>query len=122
MQRETELQNQIRVAVSKGLQRLWRNNVGVAHYRYRGKHRKVRFGLCEGSSDLIGYKSMTVQPWMVGQKLAVFVALEVKTPLGQPTTAQTRFLDHVLEAGGIAGLVRSVEDAELLLQIKLGGE
>lgn len=136
MQRETKIQTDIRTAVSQGPQRLWRNNVGEALYPKTAKAKRivanllrlgemvrVKYGLRVDSSDLIGYRSVTIEPHMVGQKVAIFVAMEVKTFTGQPTPGQRKFLDHVIEAGGIAGVVRSVEDAEQMLaltEVELG--
>jgi hypothetical protein len=50
--REQELQNQIRLAISKSTVKMFRNNVGSIE----GKDgRRITFGLCVGSSDLIGF-------------------------------------------------------------------
>lgn len=68
-------------------------------------------GLCVGSSDIIGFRSVEITAEMVGQRIAVFVALEVKAAKGRATEAQARFLGNVREAGGIAAIVRSKEDA-----------
>jgi hypothetical protein len=106
---ETTLLRRIMVAVSKRGARVFRNNVGVALHP-RGF--RVVYGLCPGSSDLIGWYSRTIQPEDVGQLVAVFVALEVKSPRGRVTQVQQTFLDAVHNAGGIARVVRSVEDAE----------
>ena len=48
---------------------------------------------------------------MVGQKVAVFVALEVKTTKGRATEEQKNFIAVVKGAGGKAEIVRSVTDA-----------
>ena len=109
---EQQTQQQIRLALSKGPTRLWRNNVGVLRDQ---QGRPVRFGLCEGSADLIGYHTVTVTPDMVGQRLAVFTAVEVKAPAGRPTPQQSAFLEHVRQAGGRAGIARSIEDAERIV-------
>jgi hypothetical protein len=109
---EQAIQQRIRLAVSRGATRLWRNNTG----RLRDERGQlVTFGLCPGSADLIGYRSVTVTPDMVGQRLAVFAAVEVKGERGRPTQEQTAFLEHVAAAGGLAGIARSVEDAERIL-------
>ncbi len=108
MSSEIELQNQIRIAISKPTVKMFRNNVGSVE----GKDgRRITFGLCVGSSDLIGFKSVTITPDMVGQKIAVFTALEVKTPTGKVSPAQTKFVDMVNNHGGIGAIVRSVDDA-----------
>lgn len=109
---EQAIQQRIRLACSRGPVRLWRNNTGAMRDE-RGQ--LVRFGLCPGSADLIGYRSITVTPEMVGQRLAVFTAVEVKTPTGRPTPEQTAFLAHVTAAGGLAGIARSEEEAEAIL-------
>jgi hypothetical protein len=71
----------------------------------------VRYGLQPGSSDLIGWRTVTITPEMVGQQVAVFTSIEVKTPTGRVKPEQQQWLDAVLSAGGIAGVARSVEDA-----------
>ena len=109
---EQAIQQRIRLACSRGPVRLWRNNTGKLRDE-RGQ--LVTFGLCPGSSDLIGYRSVTITPDMVGQQLAVFAAVEVKAERGRPTPEQTAFIDHVRAAGGLAGIARSVEDAQVIL-------
>jgi hypothetical protein len=109
---EQAIQQRIRLACSRGDTRLWRNNTG----RLRDERGQlVTFGLCPGSADLIGYRTVTITPGMVGTTLAVFAAVEVKTATGRPTSEQTAFLEHVTAAGGIAGIARSVEEAQALL-------
>jgi hypothetical protein len=113
MASEQTIQQQIRLACSRGPVRLWRNNTGTL----RDQHgRPVSFGLCPGSADLIGFHTITITPDMVGQQLAVFAAVEVKAERGRPTPEQTAFLEHVAAAGGLAGIARSVEEAEAILQ------
>lgn len=48
---------------------------------------------------------------MVGQQVAVFTSIEVKSERGRVKPEQQQWLDAVLSAGGIAGVARSVEDA-----------
>jgi hypothetical protein len=71
----------------------------------------VRYGLQPGSSDLIGWRTVTITPEMVGQQVAVFTSIEVKTATGRVKPEQQQWLDAVQAAGGIAGVARSVEDA-----------
>ena len=122
-------QQRILLACGSGPVRLWRNNVGTG---WAGQATKVtpgnlravsqalrpgdvvirqgrpfHAGLCVGSSDLIGYR--------VVNRVAQFVALEVKSATGRPTAQQVQFLDHITSVGGCAGIVRSVEDAQALL-------
>lgn len=109
---EQQIQQHIRLTCSTGATRLFRNNTGTL----RDQHgRPVSFGLCKGSADLIGWRTVTVTPEMVGQQVAVFTSIEVKTATGRLRPEQQQWLDAVQSAGGIAGVARSVEDAEALL-------
>jgi hypothetical protein len=108
MPSEQQIQQHIRIACSTGDTRLFRNNTGTL----RDQHgRPVSFGLCKGSADLIGYRTITITPDMVGQQVAVFTSIEVKTPTGRIRPEQQAWLDTIQAAGGIAGVARSVEDA-----------
>ena len=108
MPSEQAIQQHIRVACSKGDTRLFRNNCGVLR-DHRGV--PVRYGLQPGSSDLIGWRTITITPEMVGQRVAIFTSIEVKTTSGRTTPAQQAWLGTVRGAGGIAGVARSVSDA-----------
>ena len=111
---EQQIQQQIRIACSHGQTRLFRNNTGTL----RDQHgRPVQFGLCKGSADLIGWRTITITPEMVGQQVAVFLSIEVKTATGRLRPEQRQWLDAVQSAGGIAGVARSVEDAERLTMV-----
>lgn len=102
--------------------RLFRNQVGAGVagvilrevepgvFLVRG--RRVTMGLCTGSSDLIGWKPITIMSDMIGSKVACFVALEIKSASGRPTPEQNNFMDRVREAGGIAAIVRAPEDID----------
>ena len=74
----------------------------------------MQFGLCKGSADLIGWTSRTITEEMVGQQVAIFTSIEVKTPTGRIRPEQKTWLDAVLKAGGIAAVARSVADCERL--------
>jgi hypothetical protein len=105
---EQRIQQEIRIACGTGDTRLFRNNTGTL----RDQHgRPVQFGLCKGSADLIGWRTVTVTPDMVGAQVAVFLSIEVKTPTGRLRPEQQQWLDAVQAAGGIAGVARSVDDA-----------
>jgi hypothetical protein len=73
--------------------------------------RLVRFGLHKGSSDLIGITPVTITPDMIGKRMGIFTAIEVKTPKGKPTDEQINFIQRVRDLGGFAGVARSVEEA-----------
>ena len=108
---EAYVQNKIRLAVGSGDVRLFRNNTG-ALLDMQG--RLVKFGLCKGSSDLIGFRSITITPDMVGQKIAVFTAIEVKDK-GKATVEQKNFINIINNAGGYAGVAKNVNDAKKIL-------
>jgi hypothetical protein len=108
---ELAVQNDIRIACGAGPARLWRNNTGALK---DATGRLVRYGLCPGSSDLIGLRQVTITPDMVGQTLAVFTAIEVKDQ-GRLTEQQRAFITMVQQAGGMAGVARSVDDARRIL-------
>ena len=110
---EQQIQQQIRIACSNGDTRLFRNNTGTLKDQ---NGRPVQFGLCKGSADLIGWRTVTVTPEMVGTQVAVFLSIEVKTPTGRLRHEQQQWLDAVQAAGGISGVARSVEDAATLLR------
>ena len=109
---EAHIQQAIRLELSRGPVRLWRNNTGALRDQ---NGRMVTFGLCPGSADLIGYRQVTITPEMVGQTLAVFCAIEVKAPGGRATQEQLRFLQHVQDAGGRAGIAYSVDEARAVI-------
>lgn len=124
-------QQRILLACGSGSVRLWRNNVGTGWAGQATKvtpgnlrtvsqalrpgdvvirqGRPLHAGLCVGSSDLIGYR--------VVDRVAQFVALEVKSATGRPTAQQVQFLDHINAVGGLAGIARSVDDAAAILRL-----
>ncbi len=109
---EHEIQQRIRLACGRGPVRLWRNNTGALVDQ---QGRFVRFGLCKGSSDLIGLRSVVVTPEMVGQRIAQFVALEIKAPQGVISPEQQAFLRLVQQLGGVAAACRSIQQAQAVL-------
>ena len=111
---EQQTQQQIRLALSRGPVRLWRNNTGTLLDR---QGRPVKFGLCKGSSDLIGLRSVTIGQEHVGQRLAVFAAVEVKSAKGRTTAEQGAFIEQVTAMGGLAGVARTVGEAAAILDL-----
>ena len=112
---ETTLQQQIRLAHgTRSDCRLFRNQVGQLPDPRTG--RPVQFGLARGSADLIGWRTITITPEMVGQQLAVFTSIEVKTSTGRVRPEQQAWLTAVQTAGGIAGVARSIQDANEILR------
>lgn len=84
---EREIQDAIMMEASQLGATVWRNNTGMLYNR-RGT--PVKYGLCKGSSDIIGI-------WQ-----GRFLAIEVKRPNKKATKDQQRFIDHVNAKGGIA--------------------
>ena len=123
---ESDTVRNVRLALSNGDARLFRNNVGTA---WRGRVVKqsrtmllienpqiVNFGLCTGSSDLIGWRSMLITPEMVGQRVAVFTALEGKAGRRIMTPEQRAFIEIVKDYGGLAGEFRSVDQVREIVE------
>ena len=109
---EAAIMRQIQLHATKLGMRLFRNNVGVA---MTSSGSMVKFGLCAGSSDLIGMIPVEITQEMVGQKIAVFCAVEVKTKKGKLTKQQVLFLEMVNSMGGIGVVVKSPEDLQKAL-------
>ena len=108
---ELAVQNAIRLEHGAGPARLWRNNTGALK---DATGRLVRYGLCPGSSDLIGLRTRIITEADLGHRFAQFVAIEVKDR-GRATPEQERFITMIQQAGGLAGVARSVEDARRIL-------
>lgn len=114
---ETQLLAEIRLALGRDPRVvLWRNNVGTA--RHEGTDRPVRYGLCVGSSDLIGIVAVPTATDPLGR----FLALEVKLPSGRVSAEQWQFLELVNRRGGYACIVRSVEDALAAVDAAANGD
>ena len=114
--KETILQQNIRLALgTKSNLRLFRNETGKLPDPRTGRY--IQFGLAKGSSDLIGFKTVKVTPDMVGQEIAQFVSLEIKTETGKLTKMQHNWLQKVKTSGGIVGVARTVKDALKILKV-----
>lgn len=116
MASETKIRKQIQVALSKNGYTMWRNNTGSL---LNSKGVPVKFGLCVGSSDLIGLSQVVITKNMVGKTLAVFTAIEIKAENSKGATIeQQRFIQHILNNGGIAGIATSDDEAISLIKNK----
>jgi len=80
--------------------------------------RVLHAGLCKGSSDIIGLKSVIITAEMVGRPIAVFMTVEVKTKTGRATVEQVAFTEMVNKFGGIGLIVKTEDEAEELLNKK----
>ena len=140
---EHQIQSDIHNALSRGFLRVFRCNVGTG---WAGGDRERRAtlvtrenindlrlelrvgdaivpnarplhaGLQKGNGDLIGWQSVTITPEMVGETVAIFTSIEVKTAKGAHRAAQNTWREQVLAAGGIAFTARSVEQAKTILK------
>lgn len=131
--RESVILSAIRDKCSRGLARLWRNNVGkgvmIAHPHAQtrqaiisacialaeergGSGARITYGLHVGSGDLIGYRVVTVTQEMVGRRVAVFTSAEVKNERGRESPEQVAWREHIASVGGLAFVARSVEEAQ----------
>lgn len=102
VQRKTQSETDLSASIDEALSwdtgvRLFRNNVGAR--RIGGRY--IRFGLRVGSGDRIGI----VAPH------GRFLSLEVKQPKEASTPEQNEWRDMVNAMGGVAAIVRSVDDA-----------
>ena len=109
---ESDAQSLIRQRVGNGSVRLFRNNVGATR---DARGRLIRYGLAKGSADLIGWLTRKITQDDVGKTIAQFVSIEVKSSSGKPRPDQIAWQDAVNNAGGRAGIARSVEDAEKII-------
>ena len=112
---------------------MFKNEVGAAWQGEMDKHnssipqrvtlkncRRVTYGLCTGSSDLIGWTPVTITPDMVGSKIAVFTAVEVKLDKHgkyQATKEQRNFISAVKANGGYAGVADCKKDLEDIINV-----
>lgn len=126
---ESDLQQRVLRALGSRLDtRLFRNQCGFGHVGRVVRRepngivilagaRPVTFGLTPGSADLIGWRSVTVTPEMVGRKLAVFMGVEVKTARGTQQPNQLVWQQVVRQHGGIAIVARTDNPTELQMLI-----
>lgn len=123
---EAKTQNEIRLALGRDAT-LFRNNVGTG---WTGNitrlqdgsiliknPRPLHAGLCKGSSDLIGWRSITITPDMIGQKVAVFSAVEVKAQRGRATPDQINFITKLVSDGGLGVIAKNADEAKMGLAI-----
>ena len=111
---ETGVQRDIMLDMSVNGNRGFRNNNGVLQDRTGGY---VKYGLGNGTSDIIGLTSIEITPEMVGKRVAIFTAMEVKKDeasklrddVNKKKKQQGKFIELVKKMGGIAGFVWTVQ-------------
>jgi hypothetical protein len=116
--RESAILGEIRKALGSETDLvLWRNNCGGMQ---DATGRLVRYGLCEGSADLVGILTMRVM--FLGRPMALgrFFALEVKRPHGSTAPRrkemQRLFAELVRRMGGFCARAESVTEARAALE------
>ena len=110
MNKETKVQRSIMLALSEAGCMVFRNEtkrawIGKLLHKAGdqvtlGSSLFMLFGLCIGSSDLIGLTDK-------GQ----FFAIEVKTDTGRASKEQKIFIAQIIKQGGLAGIARSPKEA-----------
>lgn len=126
---EQEAQQEVRLAAPSLHMRLLRNNRG-AFKDDRGNF--VRFGLGNEStkdkdflsSDLIGITVVEITPEMVGKKIGVFTAVEVKPKgfkmrnfkKGSREEGQSNFIRWVMDFAGFGGFTTSGDDLRAIAE------
>ena len=106
---EKDIEKLIILSAQKAGSTVFKNNVGTCEKidPHTGKKYFIRFGLCEGSSDLIGITPIEIKPDMVGKRIGLFTAIEVKKDVKKSYNkhrmeTQKAFIDFVNTNGGIA--------------------
>ena len=104
MKTETDIMNEIRLALSAAGHMNFRANVGKVKM---ADGRWFSTGLPDGFSDLFGFRKTDAKIFFI----------EVKTPTGKLRKDQERFLTAMNQRGAIVGVARNTEDA-----LKIVGE
>jgi hypothetical protein len=131
MTAERDVERAIRLALSRGDTRLFRQHVGLY---WQGEAvplkdgsvllknpRRIDVGF-EGQPDEGGWTSVIITPEMVGQRIAIAVQMEIKRSRGAyRRKKQKEFIAFVRTMGVRAGFAASVEDAERIVAGDLTG-
>lgn len=125
---EHDIQNAIRESISRNqLGVSFRTNVGEAWTGSRFEHnangtltifnpRRFQTGLPNGFSDILCVVPTIITPSMFNRQIAQTAFLEVKTKNGRPTNDQLNFIAQMQRLGAKAGVVRSPDEAIMLLR------
>lgn len=123
---ESEVQAEIHRTFNCGPTRLFKN---VSGNFWQGKFLGIVEGIAKlanprriqagvggvGGSDRIGPHQIKITQAMVGKTVAVFTAIELKkTSGGIVSDEQQKFINFILDFGGIAGVARTVEEINFL--------
>ena len=97
MKSEKQIQNEIRLALSETCV-IFRINVGIFK---TADGRTISTGVAPGFTDLFGHRRSDGRAFY----------LEVKKPGQKPRANQTKFMDAMRNAGAIAGVATSADEA-----------
>lgn len=70
--------------------------------------------LQKGSSDMIGWESVTITQDMVGKKVAIFQSIEIKTKNDRLSTFQKNWNKVVEKAGGLVAVWKENKDGKTI--------
>jgi hypothetical protein len=125
-QKETTWLNKLLSPFTKLIREAWpvgsvllrRNNNG-AWKRPDGSW--LHYGLGQGTSDYIGFKSVIITTDMLGKRIAVFTAVEGKRDGVELGHYQSSFLKTVIENGGIGIVVKPENERDVVHRLLDGG-
>lgn len=108
---ETSLQN----AVIKKYPMMFRNDNGAGWFYHKEGDKPIflRYGLHPGSGDLVGYVEKVITQDMVGQKIAVFASVELKTINDTIKQNQIDWHNAILLAGGISEIWHEIQNEKI---------
>ena len=107
---ESLVQKEIMMELNKGNTRVFRNNVGTATTE---DGQFIRFGLCKGSGDLIGWETVQITPEMVGEKFARFLSVEVKAEKGGRASKEQKTWQKIVNnVGGKAIIINKSKEVK----------
>lgn len=109
---ENDVKQKILEACGHGDVRLWNHPVGGMSVN----DRFYKFGMGKGASDLIGIKRRVIRIEDIGKVLGQFIAIEVKTDIGQASEEQLNFINVIRQFGGLAGIARNPTQAKVILE------
>lgn len=92
--------------------RLWINDNGFAYHKIGDKYIGFHYGLGVGISDLVGFTEVDIDESMVGERLPIFTAFEVKKGRGKASIEQENFIKFIRSKGGIGGIVYDSEQIQ----------
>lgn len=122
---ETNIVREIQIAASRIGARLIRQQTGMG---WIGKGKRKPDGTViipnarpfhsgfTGWSDTGGFTPVLITPDMVGQTVAVYTQVEVKTDTGPVRTEQRDWISYVRSQGARAGIARSPDDVIRILR------